>query len=294
MTWWMTSAYAMTIGEKLHSSRSWDQIKQDFFSSGDAAPVLAGLTSVIDQIALQAYAASLAPGFPIGLAMLAVGGFGRRELFPYSDVDILLLVERESVAAELKEPLSEFVRLLWDAGLRLSHSVRTIAECTEVHEENIELNISLLDRRLLGGDQTLYANLEARLPVFLERRARVLSRHLSGLTHSRDAKFQETLYHLAPDVKETPGGLRDLHLLGWLAKLHKPDAEVTARLVEPRKFLSSLRCFLHYQAGRDQNLLDFEAQAEIVHQSFASVREPAAYMREYFRITRIVYTEARR
>ncbi len=162
----------MTIGEKLHSSRSWDQIKQDFFSSGDAAPVLAGLTNVTDQIALQAYAASLAPAFPNGLAMLAVGGFGRRELFPYSDVDIMLLVEREALAAQLKEPLSEFVRLLWDAGLRLSHSVRTIAECTEVHEENIELNISLLDRRLLGGDQTLYANLEARLPVFLERRAR--------------------------------------------------------------------------------------------------------------------------
>src|SRR5882724_9862064 len=272
MTWWMTSAYAVTIGEKLHSSRSWDRIKQDFFSTGDAAPVLSGLTNVTDQIAVQAYAASLAPAFPDGLALLAVGGFGRRELFPYSDVDIVLLIERESVAAELKESLSEFVRLLWDAGLRLSHSVRTIAECTEVHEESIELTISLLDRRLLGGDQTLYANLEARLPVFLERRARALNRHLSGLTHSRHARFQDTLYHLAPDVKETPGGLRDLHLLGWLAKLHKPDADVAARLVEPHKFLSSLRCFLHYQAGRDQNLLDFEAQAEIVHQSFASFR----------------------
>jgi len=168
----------MTIDEKLHSSHSWDQIKQDFLASGDASPVLVGLTSVIDQMALQAYAASLAPAFPNGLAMLAVGGFGRRELFPYSDVDIMLLVEREALAADLKEPLSEFVRLLWDAGLRLSHSVRTIAECIEIHEGNIELNISLLDRRLLGGDQVLYGNLEAKLPVFLERKGRVLSRHL--------------------------------------------------------------------------------------------------------------------
>ncbi len=145
----------MTIGEKLHASRCWHRTKQEFFLSGDAGAVLAGLTNVTDQIALLAYAASLASPFPNGLALLAVGGFGRRELFPYSDVDIMLLVEREALAAELKEPLSEFVRLLWDAGLRLSHSVRTIAECTEVHESNIELNISLLDRRFLGGDQAL-------------------------------------------------------------------------------------------------------------------------------------------
>src|SRR5260370_37528903 len=169
MTWSISSAYEMAIVEKLHSSRSWDQIKQDFFSSGDAAPVLAGLTGAIDQMALQAYAASLAPAFPNSLAMLAVGGFGRRELFPYSDVDILLLLERESQASDLKEALSAFVRLLWDGGLRLSHSVRTIAECADLHEDNIELNISLLDRRLLGGDQALYAKLQLRIPFFLHR-----------------------------------------------------------------------------------------------------------------------------
>ena len=84
---------------------------------------------MIDGMALKAYQKSLAPAFPNGLAMLAVGGFGRRELFPYSDVDLLILVQRESQTAVLKDALSEFVRLLWDAGLRLSHSVRTLAEC---------------------------------------------------------------------------------------------------------------------------------------------------------------------
>src|SRR6202023_3772330 len=123
----------------------------------------AGLTSVIDQMALQAYAVSLAPAFPNGLAMLAVGGFGRRELFPYSDVDIMILVPRESQTAVLKDALSEFVRLLWDAGLRLSHSIRTLAECAEIHEQNIELNISLLDRRLLSGDHELFERLVANL-----------------------------------------------------------------------------------------------------------------------------------
>jgi len=97
---------------------------------------------------------------------LAVGGFGRRELFPYSDVDILILMDRESQTVELKDALSEFVRQLWDAGLRLSHSVRTIAECTEVHEQNIELNISLLDRRPLSGSSELYGKLEVNLAAF--------------------------------------------------------------------------------------------------------------------------------
>ena len=132
--------------EKLHSNPAWDQIHQAFLRTADASPVLSGLTQLIDGMALEAYQKSLAPAFPNGLAMLAVGGFGRRELFPYSDVDILILVQRESQTAALKDALSEFVRLLWDAGLRLSHSVRTLAECAEIHEQNIELNISLLDR----------------------------------------------------------------------------------------------------------------------------------------------------
>ena len=89
--------------------------------------------------------------------MLAVGGYGRRELFPYSDIDIMILLDNESLAGAIKEPLSEFMRLLWDAGLRLSHSVRTVNDCTEVHDGNPELNVSLLDRRLLGGDEQVNA-----------------------------------------------------------------------------------------------------------------------------------------
>jgi [protein-PII] uridylyltransferase len=195
--------------EKLHSNPSWDQIRQAFLRTADASPVLSGLTQLIDGMALQAYETSLAPAFPNGLAMLAVGGFGRRELFPYSDVDIMILVPRESQTAVLKDALSEFVRLLWDAGLRLSHSVRTLAECVEIHEQNVELNISLLDRRLLGGDRELFATLENKLPAIEERQSRALVHHLRQLARTRHSKYQDTFYHLEPDVKETPGGLRE-------------------------------------------------------------------------------------
>ena len=224
--------------------------------------------------------------------MLAVGGFGRRELFPYSDVDILILVDREPQA--LREALAEFVRLLWDAGLRLSHSVRTVAECTQVHEQNIELNISLLDRRLLGGSSELDGRLEARFPTFLERHARTLASRLCGLARARHGKYQNTFYHLEPDVKETPGGLRDLHLIGWLAKLRRTDDGAAARLAAPASFLDALRCFLHYRAGRDQNLLSFEAQEEIARQPFTAIASAPDFMRDYFQNARAIYSEARR
>ena len=247
---------SQTSVDKLHASPAWEQLRNAFFANGEAAPVLAGLSSLVEDIAIHAFRQTLASaGEP---AMVAVGGFGRRELFPYSDVDVLILVEKESQTAGLKDALSEFVRLVWDSGLRLSHSVRTVAECLEVHEQNVELNISLLDRRMLDGSAELYAKLDTKFPAFLERQARTLARHLCQLTRTRHAKYQGTFYHLEPDIKETPGGLRDLHLIAWLGKLKNTVAGPDNRLAAPARFLQSLRCFLHYQAGRDQNLLSFE------------------------------------
>jgi [protein-PII] uridylyltransferase len=293
--------------EKLHSHPGWQQIQQQFFATGDAAPVLAGLSALIEQMTLDAFEASLTTPPDPSVAMLAVGGFGRRELFPFSDVDVLILIERESQAAAIKNALAEFVRLLWDAGLRLSHSVHTIAECAEIHEGNIELSISLLDRRFLAGAPDAYAKLENKLSAFFNRQSRALTRDLCQLARERHEKFQNTFYHLEPNVKETPGGLRDLHLIDWLGKLRKPDEEVAARLCAPTAFIHSLRCFLHYQARRDQNLLTFDAQEALAAQGYialrespeafgehAAFREPAALMREYFRNARVIYSEARR
>jgi len=279
--------------EKLHAQPVWQQIQQEFFTTGEAAPVLSRISAVTEQIALRAFEATLSAA-PAPVAMLAVGGFGRRELFPFSDVDVLIVVEREAQAPAIKNPLSEFVRLLWDAGLRLSHSVRTVAECAELHEGNIELSISLLDQRLVGGTQELYAKLESKVQPFFERQARVLARRMCELARERHEKFQGTFYHLEPNIKETPGGLRDLHLIGWLGKLRQPDDEIAARLAAPTSFVHSLRCFLHYQTRRDQNLLSFDAQEALTQQPYLAFREPADLMREYFRNARVIYQEARR
>jgi len=143
--------------EKLQSSPVWNRIREEFYATGDAAAVQNQLTGVIDTLSIEAFDGTLRSAFPKGIAMLAVGGYGRRELFPYSDIDIMILLENESLMATIKESLSEFMRQLWDAGLRLSHSVRTVNDCAEVHDNNPELNISLLDRRLLAGDAQVHA-----------------------------------------------------------------------------------------------------------------------------------------
>lgn len=279
--------------EKLQASLAWTESRAKFYADGDAAAVQRVLSSIIDQMCAQAFQATLQPAFPLGLAMLAVGGYGRRELFPYSDIDIMILLENEVLALSLKEPLSEFTRLLWDAGLRLSHSVRTVNELLEVHEQNVELDISLLDRRFLSGDRGVFARLEGKLPAFLVKQGQKLARHLCQLTRSRHEKYQDTLFHLEPDMKETPGGLRDLHFVTWIAKL-RPELSAHESLAPAAAFLASLRCFLHYEAGRDHNVLNFEAQENIINQAFSKAKTPPLWMREYFTHARAIFREARR
>ena len=278
---------------KLHSGEVWSQIRAKFYATGDAAGVQGGLTAAIDRMSLEAFRGTLQTAFPVGVAMLAVGGYGRRELFPFSDVDIMILVENEPLSLSIKNSLSDFMRLQWDAGLRLSHSVRTIAECLEVHEQNIELNISLLDRRFLAGDREMFARLEGKLPAFLVKQGQRLARHLCLLTRARHGKYQDTLFHLEPDMKETPGGLRDLHFIGWISKL-RPELASDATLEPAAAFLSSLRCFLHYEAGRDRNVLNFESQERIAEQPFSAVKTPPLWMRQYFTHARGVFRETQR
>ncbi len=269
-------------------------LRESFFQTGDAAAVLERRSLLVDSVVERGYEEFLAPAYGTGIAALAVGGYGRRELFPHSDIDLLFLVA-EPPAGVRKEALSRVLQSLWDSGLRLSHSVRTVKECCEVHEGNIELNISLIDQRLLAGDDYLYSELSLRLPKFLQSQRQNLARHLCKLTHQRHGKFHETIHHLEPNIKETPGGLRDIHLIGWLGKLWGSiPAELEQELESPRRFLNSLRCCLHYRANRDDNLLSFDAQEELVEQPFLHFGDAAHSMREYFRNARGIHRAALR
>jgi [protein-PII] uridylyltransferase len=262
-------------------------VERSFLASGDATTALAQRTAEVDQCVLAAARELLFSAAPSGLALLAVGGYGRRQLFPYSDIDLLLLFDCERAAQERKEAISAFLQRLWDSGLRVSQSVRTTAECTEVHDQNTELNISLLDQRYLAGDRPLYAELAEMLPRFLHASREPLIRNLARLTRERHAKFSNTFYHLEPNVKETPGGLRDFQLVCWLQQLHEGAADPPADLLQAFRFLARLRCYLHCLFGRDANVLSFDAQDAIGEQSHHA--DTARWMREYYRHARTVH-----
>jgi len=281
--------------ERLQSSAEWRQIERNFFDSGNAASVQAGLCDQIDAIAMEAYRASIEPVLPQGAVMLATGGYGRRETFPYAAVDILVLLEGESAWVSLREPLAECVRLLWDAGLRLNHTVRTLPECLEFREQNIDFSINLLDLRYLAGDAALHQRLAGKWPAFLEKHGSKLSQHLIQLTRVRHARYQNTLHHREPDVKESPGGLRDFHLVGFLSHLSMERAQPDySQLAEASAFLASIRCFLHYQANSDRNALDIEAQEKLLVQPFTRAASNTEWMREYFERSWVVFNAARR
>jgi [protein-PII] uridylyltransferase len=244
---------------------------------------LAARTAEVEERVRTAFEQRLGPAPGAGLALVAVGGFGRRELFPYSDVDILLLLDTDRNVPP-RQAIAAFLQQLWDAGLRPSHSVHSLPECTAEHADNGEFTISLLDRRLLAGDAAVYAALQDRFERFRARRGAAVARQLVMLAEARRAKYQNTLYHLEPNVKDTPGGLRDLQTARWLHQLepHRAAPDLRAAF----DFLAAIRLRLHEAAGRDQNILSFDAQEMLSE-------HPAALMRDYYRHARDVDQAAR-
>jgi [protein-PII] uridylyltransferase len=252
---------------------------------------------MVDRIVDESLEKHLLPFVKGRFATVAVGGYGRRELFPHSDVDLLLLFESESDLAEIKETLSHFLRSLWDANLRLSHSVRTVAECLKLNEQNTELHISLLDLRFLGGERAVFDALAAKLPGFNQRHALAISKRLTELARQRHTKFNDTVYHLEPNIKEAPGGIRDLHLLRWLSQLLPQQQAIRDCLPElegAQRFLFALRCFLHLEMGRDHNLLTFELQDRVAANLPEQSLQPEQWMREYYQNARQIFQPALR
>ncbi len=242
-------------------------------------------TALVDALVRESARATLARELNFPFALIAVGGYGRGELFPFSDVDLILLLEKEPDPAILKEPLGNFVRLLWDASLKVSHSVRSVDECCRYQAHHSHLHISLLDVRWVYGSAAVFDALAIRLPAFYARYSPPLLEDLAKLTTHRHARFDDTVYHLEPNIKEGPGGIRDVHFLHWAHQLDPAKSLFLHAMHESesaQQFLYLLRYFLHEKAGRDINLLTFELQDEAAAELPGEPLPPESWMRIFY------------
>ncbi len=283
------------------------RIQREFEATGDGRAAVSQRTRLIEDILARLWRDIISPdeAKPPNLALVATGGFGRGWLFPHSDIDLLFLFGDREAEQALKTPVQRFSQELWDLRLKLSPASRTLAECDRYDPGNTEFTISLLDCRYLAGDRDLFRRLHDKvIPKVVMRESKALLQGLAEVTRERHGKYGMTLYHLEPNLKETPGGLRDCNVANWLAlisamdKLHDwPDASslrapVRKQLESALDFLMSARCFLHFRHGRDDNTLSWEAQDEAAVRKIgaadAAELSAADWMRIYFGHARAV------
>ncbi len=240
-------------------------------STRGVRPTLAKLSALADTSLRRLWQlADFAPSF----ALIAVGGFGRAELFPYSDIDVLLLLPDTCSPvgdAELKARIESFISNCWDAGLEIGSSVRTITECLAEAETDVTIQTALLESRLISGDAALHTDFQRRFRAAIDARAFFIAKTLE--LRQRHTKFENTPYALEPNCKESPGGLRDLQVILWVAKAagFGQDWDELARnglatLFEVRQIkhnealLSLIRARLHLLAQRREDRLVFDMQ----------------------------------
>ena len=239
---------------------------------------------------------------PADCALIAVGGYGRGELFPHSDVDILLLLPGTADKA-LEARLEAFIGRCWDMGLDIGSSVRTVDECINEAAQDVTVRTSLLEARLLTGDEGLYRTFETHYQGHLDAADFFQSKLLE--MRQRHAKYQDTPYSLEPNCKESPGGLRDLQVILWMTRaagfgsswnellanglLTRREAQ---ELASNERLLKTVRARLHLLAGRRQDVLVFDLQTQLAesfgYRPTTAKRASEQLMRRYYWVAKAV------
>jgi [protein-PII] uridylyltransferase len=288
------------------------RLQEEFAANGGGRAAVQGRAALIDSVALRLWKDLIfaEEAGPSNVALIALGGYGRRWLFPFSDIDILFLHAGAGPDRDLKQKIASFSQEIWDLRLKLSPATRTFTECEKFDPSNVEFEISLLDCRYLAGDRSLFNRLHDQLiPKLVARESRSIVQRLTDLTHARYNKFGNTVFHLEPNVKDGPGGLRDYNLANWLALIAAmeeqgswPDEKtllptwLRERFDAALEFLMSVRCFLHYRHGRDDNTLAWIAQDEAAARNIgapgAGVLTASDWMRIYFGHARLIHRVA--
>jgi [protein-PII] uridylyltransferase len=283
-----------------------EKIRERFERSHDGQTAILERSNLTDGLISELWN-QFSPASPERICVAALGGYGRRALFPCSDVDVLFFHESALSEDSQRRVIPRISPSLWDLHLRVSPTTRSLAECGKLHRDNLEFNISLLDCRYICGDEGLFEQLRSQvIPKMVAREALELQQRLIDLTSARHNKYGHTIFHLEPNIKDCPGGLRDYQVAGWLgliSQLEKVGVWPAPESLLPEAFraecgaaldfLSAVRCFLHYRQGRDLNQLTYELQSEAAAAGIGlPARAPvaaAAWMRTYFRHVRSIY-----
>ncbi len=289
------------------------EVRRRFDAGAPGSAVVRANCYLTDQIVRVVHDHVTGHLYPLGspstaefLSLVAVGGYGRGELAPQSDIDLLFLLPYK-LTPRSEQVVEEILYFLWDLGFKVGHATRSIDDCMRQSKADLTICTSLLEARWLWGDQDLYR-------VFRERfqseivRARGATRFIEAKLAERAARHERlggSRYSLEPNIKDGKGGLRDLHTLYWIAKfLYRVDdaSELVARGVfskaEARRFdkaqnyLWTLRCQLHYLSGRAEERLTFDVQTELAQRmgytDHAGSRAVERFMKHYFLIAKDV------
>jgi [protein-PII] uridylyltransferase len=212
-----------------------------------------------------------------GVALVAVGGYGRGELHPSSDIDIVLLLPKK-VSKQCEQRISAFVTALWDVGLEVGQSVRTVKQCVEQARADLSVATTLMETRLLAGPSDLFAEMQASMAPDRIWPAKQFFAEKVKEQRERHHRYDDTAYKLEPNVKGSPGGLRDLQMIGWVAKRHfgvetldelvghkfLTPGQLT-RLNDAQEFLWRVRFGLHVLTGRREDRLLFDYQIKLAN-----------------------------
>lgn len=289
-------------------------LKKRFFASNKGRPSMYANAFLIDQIIRAIYEVATTMVYPLNnptpeekLSLLAVGGYGRGELAPQSDVDLLFLFPYKQTS--WSEQVIEYcLYMLWDLGLKVGHATRNPAECIRLAKQDITIQTALLEARYIWGDQPLANTMRAKF-------AKEIVEAPGGIRQFTDAKLQErddrhdrfgnSRYVVEPNIKEGKGGLRDLQTLFWIAKFAYNTTEVSElvakgvfteterrRFTKASNFLRTVRCHLHYLTNRPEERLTFDVQPELAHRlgykDHAGTRGVERLMKHYFLVAKDV------
>lgn len=284
---------------RAHLKQEQAALEQDFLENTNPASLLKNHTKLVDKLLESVWDDS---GLSQEVSLIAVGGYGREELFPHSDIDLLILVP-DSPSELQNTQIETLIGVLWDLGLNIGHSVRSLSECIIEASEDATIQTNLLESRFLCGSEPVYSDFSIKVsqqldaPKFLKAKIEEQK--------NRHKKSDDTGYNLEPNIKESPGGLRDLHSVLWIAQsqglgntwlaLSKNGVVNKVELNELKKHernLNTLRIRLHYLAKRREDRLLFDFQNELAANlglvNTDSKRASEQLMQSYYRSVRYI------